>query len=424
MVDLDIPVTVFSSLLRKAFDRFYAELIASPYLSDFLKDADLEHLKAAQLANFLESVQDDESIFFLRYKHLGYLHFEQGLPYVEYHDAFNLLHKFLIEAEEELSDAHCVHDAIDIYIQRAKNASAAGYLEPTLENDCKTLRRQIAQQIDIKAVKEHLQWILEVIDDIRRMNTHPEIEFDYHECKCGRWLYSEEAEKYIDDPQVRMEILQTHHEIHQITRNIYRSIARRDYHKIFIDYIILVRQSMYLYSELNINVTQQSLIEDVSKDALTGLMNRRYLNEVLKSEVHLYSLNAATFSVVMFDLDRFKTINDTCGHQAGDAVIVAFADVLKQHVRKTDNLFRYGGEEFLAVLPGTTAEEAGRVSEKVRTDFGAREWEGCLKAMTVTVSSGVSEYSERLKENPRRVIFEADMNLYRAKQLGRNRTIV
>jgi diguanylate cyclase (GGDEF)-like protein len=424
MLNPDIPVSVFERLLRRAVLKFHAELIADPYLSDFLKEADLDHLKTAQLATALGAVHDDDSHLFLRFKKLARLHFERGVPYVEYHDAFDRLHTILHESVGMIAAHKGMQEAADTFIKNAINAGAAGYLESMLENDSKTLRRQISQQIDIPAVKEHLQWIMDVLEDIRSMNAHPVIEFNEKKCKCGSWLHSSELEKFIEDARVRKEILEIHHKIHLITQNIYRSIRRRDYHKIFIDYINLVRQSMYLYSELNLNVTQHVLIEDVSKDALTGLLNRRYLDEVLKSEIRLHALTGGAFSIVMFDLDRFKEINDTCGHQAGDTVLVTFARLLKKHVRKTDNIFRYGGEEFLAVLRGTSAEEAYGLCEKIRADFEKRVWHGCLKTISVTVSIGIAQYSNALKESPRRVIYEADRNLYRAKRLGRNRTVL
>jgi diguanylate cyclase (GGDEF)-like protein len=426
MKRLNISVSVFELLLARVFDSFYDELFADPYHADFLKAADLKRLKEAQRINFIESVGDDKDAFFLRYKSLGRFHFERGLPYVEYYDAFNILRTLLIEEVEEIANIENVktmHEAIETYIKGAINASAAGYFEETIENDRLTLLRQISQQFDIVAIKEHLQWVLDVIDDIRQMNTRPAVEFDEEKCKCGTWLNSIEFKKFFEDPLVRQDILQKHHDIHLVTQNIYRSIQRGDYHKIFIDYIIMVRQSMYLYQELNFNVTQQSLIEDVSKDALTGLLNRRYLNEVLKSEVHLHALSGGAFTVAMFDLDLFKTVNDTCGHQAGDDVIVTFAGLLKRCLRKTDNIFRYGGEEFLTILPGTTAEEAFTVCEKIRTDLEKLTWSGCLENMSITVSIGISQYSDALKENPRRVIFDADRNLYRAKALGRNKTV-
>ena len=416
-------ILLFEQILHSAAQAFNEKLLANPCLKDFLKDADPDHLKRVQLAGFMEAAREDKEAFFARFKRYAGRHFDMGLPYVEYRDAFELLHLLLIERAEEVEDAKAMHEAIEAYVGGARNASACGYLERTLENDKQTLKRQTKRQVDINAVNDHLLWLLEVIDDIQNMHAKPAVEFDPGRCKFGKWLRSEEAGKFIEDPELRKSVEKTHREIHHITQNVYRSIWRKDYHKIFIDYIMLVRQSLYLYNELNINVTQQTLIENVSKDALTGLLNRRYLDEVLKSELHLHALTGGAFCIVMFDLDHFKAINDSCGHQAGDRVLVAFAEVLKNTMRKTDNIFRYGGEEFLAILPGTTSEEAYSLSEKIRTAFGEHRWEGCLKKLPVTVSIGIAQYSEAYRENPRRIIFEADRKLYLAKKTGRNRTV-
>ena len=419
----DISLLASENILPKAFDKFYDAVISDSFLQDFLKDANLEYLKNAQLTNFLESLSDKEEAFFVRYKQLGILHFERGLPYVEYQEAFSRLYTFLIEETNIYKEAKNLRSAIKTYIDAAKNASASGYLEQILKNDKNTLKRLIEQQIDINAVKEHLKWVVAVIEDIQSFNSCPTIELDPTQCEYGKWLMSNESEKFIHDPLIRELIEKTHADIHRITQNIYRSIKRKDYRKIFIDYVFLVRQSLYLYTELNLNVTQQTLIEDVSKDSLTDLLNRRSLNDVLTSELHLHRLSGRAFSVVMFDLDHFKMVNDTCGHQSGDEVIITFANLLKKSLRHTDNIFRYGGEEFLAILPGTNKEKAYNIAENIRKKFIQESWTGCLEKMTITVSIGITEYKNNEQSNPRRVIFEADHNLYRAKELGRNRTV-
>jgi diguanylate cyclase (GGDEF)-like protein len=412
----------FERILSSAFDKFYDVLTKNPYLGDFLKDADLVRLKQLQRQNFIDAVSDDEEAFFARYKRLGVKHHDDGLPYVEYRQSFSFLQTLLIEEANTLGNDRALRNAVYGYIEHAKNASAAGYLERMLEKDTNTLDRQLHQHIDIRAVKDHLHWILHVIEDIRTLNATPSIEFDCRKCDFGRWIVGEEARRYFPDDALRTTIEATHRDIHLTTHNIYRSILQKDYHKIFIDYIILVRQSMYLYSELNLNVTQQELIEESSKDTLTGLLNRRYLEDIIASEIHLHTLTSDTFCVAMFDLDHFKKINDTFGHQTGDTVIRAFADLLRRQTRKTDKLFRYGGEEFLAVLPGTSLTEAVRLIDKMRVAFENSCINGIDQTVPKSVSCGIAQYSPADKSDFRHLIAEADRKLYRAKQLGRNRT--
>jgi len=415
---MTVPITRFETLLSGVFDKFYDVLTQNPYLGDFLKNANLARLKQLQRQNFIDAVSDDDEAFFARYKRLGIKHHDDGLPYVEYRKSFSFLQTLLLDE----ADDPALRDTVYSYIDCAKNASAAGYLERMLEKDTNTLDRQLHQHIDIRAVKDHLHWILHVIDDIRALNAAPSIEFDCRKCDFGRWIVSDEARRYFPDDALRATIEATHRDIHLTTHNIYRSILQKDYHKIFIDYIILVRLSMYLYSELNLYVTQQELIDEGSKDTLTGLLNRRYLDDVIASEIHLHKLTDDDFCVAMFDLDHFKKINDSYGHQSGDLVLKSFAQLLKHQTRKTDKLFRYGGEEFLAVLPGTSIDEARKLVEKLRLAFGKCRIGGIDPTVPLSVSCGISEYTPGDKCDCYYLISEADRKLYRAKQLGRNRT--
>ena len=418
----DVPIGQFKLIFRRAFDKFFDALTGNPYLGDFLKNADLQRLKEQQQLNFLDAVQEGGERFFAHYRGLAAMHYDNGLPYVEYRASFSLLQTLLLEESNALGCGRAMREAIYAYIRSAKNASAAGYLERMLQKDEKTLNRQLSQQLDIPVVKEHLYWVLHIIEDIRTLNGFPDIAFDHRQCEFGRWFAGDDAQKYISDPSVRETIETTHRDIHLTTQNIYRSIQQQDYHKIFIDYIILVRQSMYLYSELNLNVTQQELIEKGTKDVLTGLLNRRNLEQVLESEIHLHALTERTFCVVMFDLDHFKSVNDTFGHQAGDAVLVTFSGLLRQMTRTTDALFRYGGEEFFAILPGTTPGDACKLAEKIRTAFAAHRFEGRLAELRSSVSIGITHYAPELQDDSAQLILRADLKLYRAKQLGRNRT--
>ena len=421
-VQMDVPADRFERLFRRAFDKCFDVLTHNPYLWDFLKNADLDRLKKMQLQNFLDAIREEGKCFFEHYKRLGMMHHDNGLPYVEYRASFSLLQGLLIEEANAFDSSRAMRDTISTYIKYAKNASAAGYLERMLQKDQNTLDRQLSQQLDIPAVKDHLHWILHVIDDIRTLNVHPDIEFDHRHCKFGRWLAGEDAERYIGDRTLRETIESTHRDIHLTTRNIYRSIEQEEYHKIFIDYIILVRQSMYLYSELNLNVTQQELIDKGTKDALTGLLNRRSLEKVLESEIHLHALTEGHFSVAMFDIDHFKDINDTYGHQAGDAVLTDFALLLREMTRKSDKLFRYGGEEFFIVLPGMQPDEAYHLAENIRRAFASHRFKGPIAGLQSSVSIGVASYAPELRETPGQLILRADRNLYRAKRRGRNRT--
>lgn len=154
------------------------------------------------------------------------------------------------------------------------------------------------------------------------------------------------------------------------------------------------------------------------RDGLTGLFNRRYILEVFAEDVARAASSGERLSVGMVDLDWFKQVNDEHGHLTGDAVLRDFAKQLMQRFRATDHVGRYGGEEFIVVLRGATIEDAKRIFEDVRTGFRDREL-GDLPRYTF--SAGIAELGID-GANPMELLARADLRLYEAKRLGRDRT--
>ncbi|MFZ0450095.1 MAG: diguanylate cyclase [Desulfatiglandaceae bacterium] len=159
-------------------------------------------------------------------------------------------------------------------------------------------------------------------------------------------------------------------------------------------------------------------------DPLTGCYNRGYLNEKLPQEIKRVRRYGRALSVILCDIDHFKKVNDTYGHQAGDTVLKAFADCLLDSVREgIDWVDRYGGEEFLVVLPETPFEGANLVAERLRTAVAGEEIETSEGVLQITASFGVSEIDADTPDSlisPEALVKAADDNLYQAKEEGRN----
>jgi diguanylate cyclase (GGDEF)-like protein len=158
-------------------------------------------------------------------------------------------------------------------------------------------------------------------------------------------------------------------------------------------------------------------------DGLTGLYNRRSLESLLQREVALAERHALPLSLVMIDMDRFKQINDSHGHAAGDHLLKAFADCVRITLRKTDLAFRFGGDEFVIALPQTGVAQAIRVVNKLRQAFGAVDFSHAIARMEQqpTLSIGVVERS--VPQNVvtlQNLLAAADLALYEAKAAGRN----
>ena len=160
--------------------------------------------------------------------------------------------------------------------------------------------------------------------------------------------------------------------------------------------------------------------ENSVRDALTGCFNRRHSMEMLDSELRRARRSRGSFSVVMFDLDHFKSINDRFGHLCGDAVLAQVGHRMKAVLRSSDMKCRYGGEEFLVLLPDTPLAGARRVAEMLRHDLEEHpvHWDG--QTVVITASFGIAEIVAA-EEDASSIVGRADAALYRAKQDGRNR---
>ncbi len=166
----------------------------------------------------------------------------------------------------------------------------------------------------------------------------------------------------------------------------------------------------------------EHLRENSMRDAMTGLYNRRFLEEYVNQLVSGSQRRKSPFVVLMLDLDFFKQVNDTHGHEVGDKVIKALAEILVRNVRSSDMAVRYGGEEFLLVLMDTHAEAAMAVAEKIRQEVAETKVAIPGGILQKTISIGVSEFPKDT-DTFWQVVKFADVALYKAKETGRNRVI-
>ena len=178
---------------------------------------------------------------------------------------------------------------------------------------------------------------------------------------------------------------------------------------------------MLIYADVTDLVAQADRLKILaSVDGMTGLFNRRHFLSLAEIEWNRYQRYRRPISLVLFDIDRFKSINDRFGHQAGDHVITQIAAICQQHKRNSDLIARFGGEEFLILLPETALAAAQRVAERMRKKVEVRAFSFSSNAINATISVGVAEANPSMDR-----IFDlikvADRALYVAKESGRNR---
>jgi len=175
------------------------------------------------------------------------------------------------------------------------------------------------------------------------------------------------------------------------------------------------------------SISNAVLYEQTNKlavtDGLTGISNRPSVEKSLQIEFERSKRYNSPLSLILLDVDHFKDVNDTYGHQKGDEILIAIASLLKKACRANDIAARYGGEEFLMILPQSNAQGAFKIAERVREEMMKTSFTGNESNFAVTVSCGVAEFNKDY-ESINKLITVADRALYEAKNGGRNKTIL
>ncbi len=170
-------------------------------------------------------------------------------------------------------------------------------------------------------------------------------------------------------------------------------------------------------NEMRLIEEKNKLITESLTDPLTGILNRRAILEELSQRMNHHLYDFEHLSILMLDIDFFKKINDNYGHIVGDKVLIKVSEIISQLIRGFDTVGRYGGEEFLVILPNTNSENAYKAAERIRKKIEETEFDDIEH---LTVSIGFTSYTDESIES---LINKADQNLYEAKRTGRNKVV-
>ena len=201
-----------------------------------------------------------------------------------------------------------------------------------------------------------------------------------------------------------------------------RFSGQNRYFKPHIKEIVIENRKLHIiiFDEITKELKKMQVLKDkASKDSLTQLFNRGKFDDVLTHEMSLANTTLKPLSIIFIDIDHFKVVNDTYGHDIGDSVLVELAKILKKATRNGDFIARWGGEEFIITLQATTALRASVIAEKIRETVALHDFTDVTQQ---TVSLGVSEYV--YNESQESLIKRVDKALYEAKDSGRNRIVI
>ena len=168
----------------------------------------------------------------------------------------------------------------------------------------------------------------------------------------------------------------------------------------------------------SINESVSMLYDAAIHDEKTGLYNNKFFETVFEMEAEKAKRRQQKLSLIMIDIDFFKKINDTLGHMKADELLKRLADVIKKQIRKSDIVARFGGEEFVILLPETNLEKAKRFAARLKTAIHS---DSMLKRYHVTLSGGISQYKDQ--ENRKKLKERVDKALYQAKETGRDKFV-
>jgi diguanylate cyclase (GGDEF)-like protein len=266
--------------------------------------------------------------------------------------------------------------------------------------------------------EDHIHYFRDFLISIEESKAFNNI--SHENCDFGIWL-KERGKEYINEVNLMKDLKHLHKDFHnliEIAESYKKNKKIKDLY-----FMILNIQNIVIWIGNELLYLNTKFIKlEMSIDPLTGAFNRRSFEAIIQKLLEISQITNAPITLAMADLDYFKKINDTFGHLAGDEALKHFVNIIKRNLRKSDYVFRIGGEEFLILLPNIKLKDAVEVIERIRKDLEESPLHCDGKEIKITASFGLAEVDKNKYINE--IINETDEKLYKAKELGRNKVVV
>jgi diguanylate cyclase (GGDEF)-like protein len=358
------------------------------------------------------------------FQQLGCDLFKLGIIFNEAISIFDFLRKNFIA---HLPNAIDLREAkrIERLFEEMENHLAIGYLKNEvilLKNRLEFLEEYIISK-DIHLLlanpfKAHINYFKDFLNSILDGGVFSNI--SHQSCAFGIWL-KEKGKEYIDEEHILKDLKHLHKDFHNLIEIAESYKKNKKFKDLY--FIILNIQNIIIWIGNEFLYLNTKFIKlEMSIDPLTGAFNRRSFETIIQKLLEISQITNAPITLAMADLDYFKKINDTFGHLAGDEALKHFVNIIKRNLRKSDYVFRIGGEEFLILLPNTELKDAVEIVERIRKDLEENPLHYDGKEIKITASFGLAEVDKEKYINE--IIKKADEKLYKAKESGRNKVVV
>jgi diguanylate cyclase (GGDEF)-like protein len=413
--------------LVRIFLRHRTEFIGSQLVEECSHDRTKLAVSQAELIHCLSAaLVDDEDFPCVA---LAKAMCQIDVPFIIVANEIAYLRDALIRAALREADLRCVSYAVEFFDTLEDNLASV-FLESFLD----VLKRRNGMRLEqiarlseknlLAFFESHLHWMERLTAAVAQRDLAAMPELDHERCAFGTWLH-EEGPELIRDRAHYQHIVDLHRAMHQVAAEM-KSVIGGESGNLPV-YALLKKAENYSLDLGNqIAMLNCMVIMSVySKDPMTGLLTRRTLDRIMITQLEVSRATETPFCLLMCDIDHFKRINDEHGHPVGDRAILHFVKLVRESVRQSDMVFRFGGEEFLIVLPSTTYEQGMRLAEQIRARLNATPMQIEGKVLEIRASFGllegngnkVSFIDDTLVQE---LIKECDQRLYLAKHRGRN----
>jgi diguanylate cyclase len=416
---------------------FYQTIDGIGDISDYLSTEQVIERLIPSMANWISELfkirSRSEALEYIEQQfHIGQVHARIKLP----HNLFNCgvrvikreIKNHLVALSNNSKDYHEMSQLVDMLIDTSSSLMNESYFIDLIQIDrqSQSLQLQVmGQSLALKCEKlraEAFSWQIRTLNQLIKSGSQiPQNLPLISHSDIGMWI-THKASLYFKDNQEVQSLNQQLHEMDQLLEMIITDRQNGNLEK-SAQGIEELNEHIMSFTALLSKLSELSVALESGRDTLTKLLNRRFLDTVMQRETSYSIRNKTPYAVMLVDIDHFKAINDKYGHQAGDDVLAQLAETLSLSVRAADFLFRYGGEEFLLLLPDIKLDAAEKLANNLRDTISKTSFESQSSSdISVTVSIGLAmhEFSSDYK----RIINQADQALYAAKKAGRNRCVV